>query len=412
MNFKKRFFDFLRWTERYTQTDMVYLARGGFWWILGKILASLISLTIMIAFARFSPKEVYGAYQYILSVAGILAIFSLPGIDTALIRSVAQGKEKIIFPCLKEKIKFSGLGSLMAFFISLWYFFRQVPGLGFSFLIVALFLPFINTFLIYFYFWHGKKRFDLQNKYFVLHNLLATLVLILVIFLTKNLIFITLAYFLAFTLAEGIFLKLTLKKVSDGDDARETISFGKHLTLMQSAHLLSDQIDKIILWRSLGPVAVAVWSFAQRPVLRFQEIIPISPLALPKLSERNIKEIKNQIFKKFLKLFWFSLPLTLFYLLICPLFFKIFFPTYLEAIPYSQGLSLIFLFSPFLLFQIAFLAEMRKKELYWLNFATPTLKTILFLILIPPLGIWGIVWAILISQIFNSLLTFYFFKKI
>lgn len=412
MNFKKKIYDFLKWSEKYTGTDMIYIAHGGFWWIFGKILTFFISLAIMVAFARFSPKEVYGAYQYILSIAGILAIFSLPGLDIALIRSVAQGKEKVIIPCLKEKIKLGWLGSLIAFSISLWYFLRQTPLLGFSFLIVAIFLPFINAFLLYFYFWHGKKRFDIQNKYFIFHNLLAALILITVILFTKNLILIILSYFFAFTLAEGIFLKLTLKKISDGQDAKETISFGKHLTLMESAIIFSEQIDKVILWQFLGPVAVAVWSFAQRPVSRFQEIIPISPLALPKLSQLSIKEIKDRIFKKFLKLFWFSLPFTLFYILICPLFFKIFFPTYLGAVPYSQGFALILLLAPFSLFQTAFLAEMRKKELYILSFATPILKTILFLILIPFYGIWGIVFAFLISQIANSILVFYFFRKI
>jgi len=412
MDFKEKFYQFLKWLERYTQTDMIYLAQGGFWWILGKILTFFISLVTLIAFARFSPKEVYGGYQYILSVAGVLVIFSLPGIDIALIRSVAQGKEKIIFPCLKEKIKFGGLGSLIAFFVSLWYFLHQNSELGFSFLIMALFLPFLNSFLIYFYFWHGKKKFDIQNKYFIWHNFLAGIVLILVIFLTKNLILIVLTYFLAFTLAEGIFLKLTLKKVSDGDDAKETISFGKHLTLMQSASLFSEQIDKIILWQFLGPLAVAVWSFAQKPVLRCQEIIPISPLALPKLSQVKVKERKNQIFKKFLKLFWFSIPLTILYILACPIFFRIFFPTYLEAVPYSQGFSLILIFVPFLLLQTAFLAEMRKKELYILNFVSPILKTILFLILIPLFEIWGIVASFLISQIFSGLLSVYFFRRI
>jgi O-antigen/teichoic acid export membrane protein len=412
MEVEKKIYDFLKWSERYTGTDMVYLAKGGFWLILGNVLSILPSLAIMIVFGRFVSKEIYGAYQYILSIATILAIFALPGIDTALIRIVARGHEKMIIPCFKEKIKWGTIGSLISFFIALWYFLHQNFNLGFSFLIVAVFLPFINAFLLYSSFWQGKKRFDIQNKYYISHNFLAAFLLIPVIFLTKNLILIVLAYFFAFTLAEAIFYKLTIKGVSNDEEEKETISFGKHLTLMQTAAVFAGQINNIILWQLLGPASLAIYSFAEGTALKFQGLVPISALALPKLSQRKVGEIKRGLFKKFLKLFLLSFLLTFIYILICPYIFKIFFPIYLDSIPYSQILALLLIFTPFSLLGTSLLAEMRKRELYILNFATPILKTILFLILIPLYGIWGVIFSILIAQVFNSGLTLYFFRKI
>lgn len=412
MSIKKRIYELLKWSEKFTGTDMIYIVKGGFWLILGRILSFLASLAIMMAFARFAPKKVYGAYQYVLSLAIILNIFSLPGMNTALIRAVARGCERTILSCAKERIKWGAIGSLIAFFISSWYFLNQNSNLGFSFLIVAIFLPFINALSLYLFYWEGKKKFDIQNKYFIFHNFLGALILISIIFLTNNLALIILTYFFAFTLAEGIFFRLTIKKVSNQKEDKETIPFGKHLTLMQTASVFSTQIDKIVLWQLLGPAPVAIYSFAQRPVLRTRELIPIISLALPKLSQRNIKEIKKSLFKKFSKLFLFILPLTFFYILVCPYFFKIFFPAYLDSIRYSQILSLILIFSPFFLLRSTLVAEMKKKELYTLNFATPILKTILFLILIPIFGIWGAVISILASQVFSSILTLYFFKKI
>jgi O-antigen/teichoic acid export membrane protein len=142
-------------------------------------------------------------------------------------------------------------------------------------------------------------------------------------------------------------------------------------------------------------------------------LIPFSALAFPKMAEKDLKAdgVKRSIFEKFLKLFWFSISFTIFYILFCPIFFKIFFPAYKESIIYSQILALTLIFSPFSFLSTAFLAEAKKMELYILNFAPQILKIVLFFILIPLFDIWGGVYSILISQIFFSALTLYFFQK-
>jgi len=57
----------LRYSERYTQTDMVYFASGGFWLLLGQFISTISAFLLLIAFANFLPKEVFGTYQYILA---------------------------------------------------------------------------------------------------------------------------------------------------------------------------------------------------------------------------------------------------------------------------------------------------------------------------------------------------------
>ncbi len=412
MNFKQKIYEFLKWSEKYTGTDMVYVARGGFWWIFGRICIFSISLVTMIVFAHWLPRETYGAYRYVLSVIAILSIFALPGMNTALIRTVARGYERMISLCAKTRIKWALIGSGICFSVSFWYFLHQNSVLGISFLIAAIFLPFITTLNLFLPFWQGKKRFDIQSKYLILLNLSSALVLIPVIFLTDSLILIILTYFAFHTLFEAILFKITVKKIKNQETENDTISFGKHLTLMQSAALFGNQIDKIIIWQFLGPIPVAIYSFAQIPILRIQELIPISPLALPRLSEKNTKEIKKGLLKKISKLFLVSIPFALFCILLAPYLYKILFPAYLESIPYFQVLALTLILVPFGLLGTSLVAEMKKKELYIIQFATPFLQIILFLVLIPFYGIWGIIFAILISRIFNGGLVLYFFKRI
>jgi len=411
MKLMPKIINFLRWLERYTQTDMVYVAKAGFWWIFGRIGIFSIAFLTMIAFAHWLPKETFGVYRYILSLTGILVIFSLPGMNTALIRAVSRGYEGMLSLCCKEKFKWGTIGSGICFLVSLWYFWHQNFILGLSFFIAAIFLPFLNSFDLFIYFWQGKKRFDLQSKYLILLRFFNALILIPVIFFTDNLVLIVLAYFGAFTFFSAIFFKITSKVVKNQETDRETFSFGKHLTLMGGAPIFSQHIDKIIIWQFLGPLPVAIYSFAQIPILRIHELIPIFPLALPKLSERNVREIKKELFKKFLKLFLVSIPLALFFILIAPFLYRTFFPVYLESVPYFQALALTLILAPFSLLGTSLVAEMRKKELYLLHFTSPFLQIILFLILIPFYGIWGAIVASLIASLFGGILVLYFFKK-
>jgi len=412
MELKQKIINFLKWSERYTGTNMVYIAKGGLWLIFGKIFLVLCSFLVMIVFARFLSKEIYGTYKYILSVTGILAIFTLPGMDSALIRSVAQGKEGTIFLCFKEKIKWGAIGGIISLAISIYYFLRENSILGTSFLIAAFFLPVMDAFFLFQAFWQGKKRFDVQNKFLIYIQAIATAFLILVILFTKNLFFILFTYFASYTLLRAFFFKITSKKLENQEKEIEAISFGKHLSLMTIPGLIGENLDKILIWKFLGPIPVAIYSFALLPVIRVREAVPISPLALPKLSQRNLSEIKKYLLKKFYKIFLFSIPLTIIYILLAPYIFKIFLPAYLDSVPYTQVLALILAFTPFSLIGTSLIAQMKKRELYLISFLGPSLKIILFFVLLPVLGIWGAVLAILITHIFNSGLLLYLFKNI
>jgi O-antigen/teichoic acid export membrane protein len=415
MQLKNKIYQFLRRLEIYTKTDMIYVAEGSFWWFFGRIFSFLASFLILMAFARFTTKEVYGAYQYVISMAAMIGLICLPGLDTALARAIAKGKEKTYFLCEKERLRFGFFSFLIFIIISLWYFLHKNFILGFSFFLAGILYPFLATFSLYSAFWYAKKRFDVQNKYFVFHNLFGAIVLILFIILKPTIFSVIFGYFCGYTFATFLFWVLTRKEIKkETEEDREAIPFGKHLTIMAIPGAVSAQIDNVILWQFIGPAQVAIYAYALRLVERISELIPFSALAFPKMAEKNLKEdrVKKSIFDKFLKLFWFSVPFTIFYILFCPIFFKIFFPAYKESIIYSQVLALTLIFSPFSFLSTAFLAEVKKRELYILNFAPQILKIILFFVLIPLFGIWGGVSSILISQIFFSALTLYFFQKL
>ena len=206
---KEKIIKILRWSEKYTKTDMVYFTKGSFWLLLDNVLSSLFSLASMIAFSYWLPKEAFGTFQYITSTIGIVAIFSLPAMEGTLTRAIAKGKEGMVVLCAKVKLKWSMIGSLISLGISSWYFIHQNHLLAFGFLLGALFMPLTRVFNLGLSFWQGKKKFDIFSKYKIFINLSETVFIIVPILLTKNLVIVLTSYFVSRSLFRGIFSSLS-----------------------------------------------------------------------------------------------------------------------------------------------------------------------------------------------------------
>ena len=315
---KKKIYNLLRWSQKYTKTDMVYLAKGSFWLNIGQGISSFAGLTLAIAFANLLPPETYGTYKFVISFIGILSIPSLNGIDTALIRAVAQGNEGTFYPALKIKLKWGTLGAIGALIISSYYFYNDNNTLAVAFLIITPFIPLFNTLSIWIQYLNGKKDFKTLGKYRGLYSIITISIIISIIFLTKNIFYILFLYFISSIIIKLIFLKKTIKKYPPNEICdKESITYGKHLSLMNVMGTISTQIDKIFIFHYLGPVQLAIYVFSLRPVEEINNMLGnFSQLSLPKLSQRNIVELKKSIPKKMFKIFIMLVILITIYIII------------------------------------------------------------------------------------------------
>jgi len=108
-NLRNKAYDTLRWSEQYTRADMVYLAKGNFWQVLGQVVSSALSLALIFVFANYLPKETYGLYRYILSLAGILGIFTLSEMNQAIGQAVASGDGGVLRASVRYQLKWNTL---------------------------------------------------------------------------------------------------------------------------------------------------------------------------------------------------------------------------------------------------------------------------------------------------------------
>lgn len=411
-NIKNLTYKLLKKSENFFQTDMIYLAKGGFWLTLGQIVSSLSSFFLAIAFANLLPKEIYGTYKYILSIIGLLSIFTLSGINTALTRSVARGYEGSIIPAIKEKIKWGCIGSFISLVIAIYYYINGNITLTICFIIATIFLPLMDSFNIYINYLHGKKNFKLATKYNILTQIISSFLIISVLAFFKNLFLILFTYFISYTSIRFIFFKLTTKtqKLNTQIES-DTISYGKHLTLMTLFSLIAAQIDKIFLFHFLGANNLAIYSIALSPPEQIRGLAKnVNALAFPKLDSKKIEVLNDAFYKKMKKGILITILITLVYILLSPFFYKIFFIHYIESIRYSQIYSISLITTiPTLIITSIFQVKQKLKTLYQYNAYSSIFRIIITFLLILFLGIVGAVLSKLISNFFDL---FFLYSKL
>jgi len=411
MNIKQPIYNLLRKSERYTKTDMVYLAKGGFWLTLGQVVSSLAAFLLAIAFANLLPKEIYGTYKYILSLLGILAIPTLSGMGTAVTRAVAQGYDGSFVPALKLKIKWGLFGGLASIGLAAYYYLNGNLQLTLAFLITAIFIPFMDAFTLYGALLQGKKEFAVATRYGIWIKIVAATSIFITLYFTTNLFAILFIYLASYTLLRLLFLKISLKYLENKKEDPGTISYGKHLSLMGIIGLIAAQIDKILVFHFIGAAELAIYSIAIAMPEQIKSLLKnVSNLAFPKFAEKNSVEIKTTFYKKMRLFSLFLLVIVFFYILVAPIIFRLFFPQYLESIIYSQIFSLgllnipiVFLINPLLQ------SQGRKKELYEIQINSSIIQIILMAGLTYFYGILGLIIARLI---FRAYISFLYLSKI
>lgn len=409
---KQIIYDLLRKSQKYTGTDNVYLAKGGFWLTLGQVVSVLSTFLLAIAFANLLSPENYGQYKYILSLLGILQIFSLVGMKKAVTQAVARGLEESFYSGFKTKLKWSICGSLVAIGLSAYYLLRGNQLLSVPLLLIAVFMPLMEASRIYVGFLGGKRLFSIQTKYGIINQIISATTIVITLFLTKNIFWLIAVYLVSHTITNYCFYLITKMKFRPNQKKdNDTINYGKHLSLMGIISQGATYLDKIILFHFVGSVQLAVYSFAILAPEELKNILGnISTLALPKLASRSKEEIKANIMKKFWQLTLLTVLLTILYVIAAPFLFKIFFPQYLKSIIFSQVFVLSFVSVPITLLGTAFEAKMMKGKLYLIKIA-PFVRIVLYLLLIPIFGIWGLIWAIIGAEIFKSVLVLFLFRK-
>jgi len=399
----------LRKSEKYFKTDMVYLAKGGFWLTLGQITGSTASVLLALAFAHFSTKEFYGYYAYIISLIAVLGIFTLSGLSLAVTQSVAYGFEGSLREGFKKNLVWSGPFLLASICVIFYYLYHGNTQISLPLLVAIIWLPITSSALLYNAFLNGKKEFKRGAQYGSIYNLVPAIITALSLLFTQSLVFIIFIFFFSECLITLIFYKKTLDLYHPNEEVDPSLlKHGKQLTVVGILGVIAGQIDKIIVFHYLGPVDLAIYVFAVAAPEQLRYILRnVRLLAIPKFAKEPMEKIREQFWTKNIRMGIVLLFAILAYVILSPFLYTLIFPQYESSIIYSQifSLSLISMVSifPYALIQ----AKREHKKLTVLTLIDALSLCGFSILFVPIYGLWGAIIAKIINRILVAISTFF-----
>ena len=355
------------------------------------------------------PKEIYGNYKYVLSLAGMVGALMLSGMGTAILRSVARGFEGAIRHGLGLYARFSLLGASTALVTALYYWLNDNNTLALSLLIAGISLPIFNSAALFQPILVGHKEFKLHAKYTIIKNLVPTILLISVATLVNDSVpLLVLVYFFGYATTTYVLLRLTLRRFPPNDKLDEKdIIYGKHLSVMNAFSLVAEQLDKVLIFQLVGAVEVAVYAFAEAMPKQIHRFFKMTrSLIFPKFSANHKSlSFKNILYKSSL----FTaviIAVVLCYILLAELIFTFLFPAYTEAILFSQILALQLIPLAFGFFPgVALKASRAQKKLYIHSVIVPAINITVLIGLVYFYGVLGAVYARIIGRTVSASLS-------
>jgi O-antigen/teichoic acid export membrane protein len=408
---KAKFIHMLRFIERYTKLDIIYLSKSSSWLVSGQLFSTLASFLLAIVFADVLPKDTYGSYQYVISIASIFSIFALPGMTTALTRAASQGFDGSLIIATKARIRGGALGALIALIVAGYYLFAGNTTLAIGCLIIAVFLPIFDAFSNFNSYLQGKKEFRRSVTYMSAIQIVASIALAIAALLKPDFFILIFVYFAGYTILRFVFFLYVMKQIRPHQpEDPSMLSYGKHLTAMGIIGAISGNLDKILLFHYLGGTEVALYSVAIAPAGQVKSLLGLGgSLLFPQLARYSEEEIRRTMWRKFLFFGIATVASITAYIIFIPIFIRIFFPKYESIVFISQIFSLsLLLFIPEPA-SVYLSAKGKIKEQYYINIIMSIFQIGSITFLTATWGLMGLIIAQILTRWLGGFLNFFYY---
>ncbi len=391
------------------QIDLAYVIKNEFWVYLRVGISLIVGLAVSIAFTRLASKEVYGQFNFILAILAIASLLSIPGLNTAVLRSTARGNEGNYRQSVKTRFLWSLLG-IPALLGAGAYYYYNIQIIGICLMISSIFFPFIYALGTWNSFLAGKRRFDLAAKYGSAQSIVSAAAIIGILFLSADhLVLILAAYLIANSLLACLLYRRSLKYIENEVKDNECQKYGYFLTTTNIVGTLANNIDKILIGTLLGAPELAIYTIAIVIPTNIKDLLKLawSPFT-PKISQQG-----TRMWEVVAKAKGLILPLSL-AVIVCSLLYwffvddvmlLLFSSNYLEAGTYSKVLLLMILLAIPAQFLGTFtIAKKKTKSIVLGYYIFPFIKLLIISGFIYQWGIWGAIWGLNLSMLVHSLM--------
>lgn len=113
-----------------------------FWVFSLRVLRQVMSVLVVAIVVRFVTKETFGQYQFAITLMGIAAVTALPGMQRAIIQSVARGFEGTFRIGTRLTFLYSLLGGAFLLLCAGWFAWQEEPSQAWALVAAGLVFPF------------------------------------------------------------------------------------------------------------------------------------------------------------------------------------------------------------------------------------------------------------------------------
>lgn len=383
--------------NKYYVDDIQYFVSSAKFKIIYQFIVFSSGFLITWLFANSTSSEFYGNYLFILSIGSFFSFLSFSGIAGSIQQSVASGYEHFYISGMKSMFKYSIFGSIAIFLFSISYlFFLDVQiSVLFSLYILGLFFPFLSALSVYHFYLEGKLHFKKDFYYRLISLVIQDSLLLLLIFLTRNLIlhfFLTNIFLLILNIK---FTRLCIKSLSSEsiiiEQETKALKYGFFLTKIGFLGTISVNINNLLIGIIFNPATLAFYIIGiGLPNKLLNLIRPSLSTLLSKYSKKEAKIRKSFI----VFIISLSLFLSLGVIIILPFFMKILFPDYLDSTIYGFLYAFLILIVPITTaFGYYFRGKTDKKSIRSIVLYPNIFKLVFLVPFLFYFGIFGIIFS-------------------
>lgn len=390
--------------------DAHYFLSGGFWLTVLQIITLVGGLVTSVLFSNLLDPSDYGIYKYLIGLGVLLSTFTITGITQSIQQTAIKDYDGFFSFAMRKSAIFSIAIVLSALSISTYYFLKDDMTLGIGCIIIAVFVPLTNIFQNISYYLLGKKRFKEVTIFQGFDTAISTLILICVLFLTKNILILFFVFLFlqsAGNIIQHFFYKpkkeLLLQTIK-----KQYYSYALHTTIRDIIFNTVYKLDNIIVFTHLGATDLAIYSIANLIPEQIKGTFKnLSSLLLIRYAKHDdLSQIQKSLWGRTFQLFLILSCLTLVYWFISPLIYHLLFPRYESAIIYSQLAALSFPSFVVLIPSSALQAQLKERELHLINFTNAFVLLISLIFFTYSFGLIGAIGARILYRYFNLLISY------
>ncbi|TAL57540.1 MAG: hypothetical protein EPN84_13620, partial [Legionella sp.] len=126
---------------------------------INQLILSAGAAAIVISISYFLPESDFGSIRFLSSILAVLAFFSLPGINTLMVRDVNLIGRKGVIQAIWAQVRWGLIASITGVAIGSYYLFSGDSDLGYAFITGGLLAPVANLYLLPGHLLAGLKKF-------------------------------------------------------------------------------------------------------------------------------------------------------------------------------------------------------------------------------------------------------------